>query len=157
MLRLTGERAAKRLAHWRGIASSASEQCGRTRLPQLHEVQTLRDWLAASATAAGNPASPASDTRHVVLSPAATTRWSPAAAGPTGCALVFLSGPEGGLSPTEENDAVRAGYAPVSLGVRVLRADTAPLAVLAWCGFESQPEPTEENRPNEPDPMKPIE
>jgi 16S rRNA (uracil1498-N3)-methyltransferase len=44
-----------------------------------------------------------------------------------------LSGPEGGLSPAEELAALSAGFLPVTLGPRVLRAETAPLAVLALC------------------------
>jgi 16S rRNA (uracil1498-N3)-methyltransferase len=48
-------------------------------------------------------------------------------------AVTVLSGPEGGLSPAEEACALAAGFAPVSLGPRVLRAETAPLAVLALC------------------------
>jgi 16S rRNA (uracil1498-N3)-methyltransferase len=43
-----------------------------------------------------------------------------------------LSGPEGGLTPAEEAAAVAAGYTAIGLGPRVLRADTAPLALLAW-------------------------
>ncbi len=50
-------------------------------------------------------------------------------------ALCALSGPEGGLTPTEEAAAVAAGFVPASLGPRVLRADTAPLALLAWMGL----------------------
>jgi 16S rRNA (uracil1498-N3)-methyltransferase len=48
-------------------------------------------------------------------------------------AVTVLSGPEGGLSPTEEAAALAAGFTPVTLGPRVLRAETAPLAVLAVC------------------------
>jgi 16S rRNA (uracil1498-N3)-methyltransferase len=48
-------------------------------------------------------------------------------------AVTVLSGPEGGLSPAEEAAALSAGFAPVTLGPRVLRAETAPLAVLAVC------------------------
>jgi 16S rRNA (uracil1498-N3)-methyltransferase len=47
--------------------------------------------------------------------------------------VTVLSGPEGGLSPSEELAALAAGFAPVTLGPRVLRAETAPLAVLAAC------------------------
>jgi 16S rRNA (uracil1498-N3)-methyltransferase len=43
----------------------------------------------------------------------------------------LLSGPEGGLSPAEEAQAIAAGFLPVSLGSRVLRAETAPVAVLS--------------------------
>jgi 16S rRNA (uracil1498-N3)-methyltransferase len=49
--------------------------------------------------------------------------------------LLVLSGPEGGFAAEELAAAVAAGFAPASLGARVLRADTAPLAVLAWCGL----------------------
>ena len=46
--------------------------------------------------------------------------------------LLVLSGPEGGLSPAEEQAAVEKGFEAVQLGPRILRADTAPLALLAW-------------------------
>ena len=49
--------------------------------------------------------------------------------------VVVLSGPEGGLSPAEEAAARSAGFVGVQLGPRVLRAETAPLAVLAWLGL----------------------
>jgi 16S rRNA (uracil1498-N3)-methyltransferase len=45
--------------------------------------------------------------------------------------VIVLSGPEGGLSPAEEAQAIAAGFVPVSLGNRVLRAETAPVAVLS--------------------------
>jgi 16S rRNA (uracil1498-N3)-methyltransferase len=45
--------------------------------------------------------------------------------------VTLLSGPEGGLTPAEEAQALAAGFVPVTLGPRVLRAETAPLAVLA--------------------------
>jgi 16S rRNA (uracil1498-N3)-methyltransferase len=49
--------------------------------------------------------------------------------------IVLLSGPEGGLSPSEEAEALAAGFLPVSLGLRVLRAETAPVAVLSAVGL----------------------
>jgi 16S rRNA (uracil1498-N3)-methyltransferase len=118
VLRLSGERAQKKVAHWRGVAIAASEQSGRTRVPVIEEVMPLASWLAA----------PAAADRHVVLSVRETAPWTrptPAAS------IVFLSGPEGGLGSNEEAAARAAGFTPVSLGPRVLRADTAPLAVLA--------------------------
>ena len=120
VLRLAGERAMKKVEHWRAVAVSASEQCGRTRVPQVAEVQPLAGWLAGLAAVP--------DERRWVLS----LRDGPALAfGPgAAAACCFLSGPEGGLSPTEEDAARRAGFEPVSLGARVLRADTAPLAAL---------------------------
>ena len=50
---------------------------------------------------------------------------------------MFLSGPEGGLSEAEESAALQCGFEPLSLGARVLRADTAPLAVLAALGLQA--------------------
>ena len=120
MLKLKGERADKKLAHWQGVAVAAAEQCGRNRVPVVHPAATLADWLA-------HPTAPG---QRCVLSLAPGTRaLSDAAAGSD--PLVVLSGPEGGLSPSEEALALGAGFIPVTLGPRVLRAETAPLAVLA--------------------------
>jgi 16S rRNA (uracil1498-N3)-methyltransferase len=120
VLRLAGERAQKKVEHWRGVAVAASEQSGRTRVPHVADVLTLPTWLA----------SPSADrsVRRVVLS---LRDAAPLAAEPPASAVCFLSGPEGGLSDAEESMARQAGFAPVSLGPRVLRADTAPLAALA--------------------------
>ena len=119
VLRLSGERAAKKVAHWRGVAQAACEQSGRTRVPQIAPVLSLQEWLAAL------PAELA-DTR-LLLSPRATRALPGAASTPVVC----LSGPEGGLTDAEEAAALERGFVAASLGPRVLRADTAPLAVLA--------------------------
>jgi len=120
VLKLKGERAEKKLAHWQGVAVAAAEQCGRNRVPTVHAAVTLADWLAQS-NAPG---------LRCVLSLAPGTQ--PLAQATAGDAPVWvLSGPEGGLSPAEEALALQAGFAPVTLGPRVLRAETAPLAVLA--------------------------
>ncbi len=68
------------------------------------------------------------------LSPQAALQGRPVQHGDTQ-AVHVLSGPEGGLSPAEEAAARAAGFQPVTLGPRVLRADTAPLALLAWWGL----------------------
>ncbi|HUG26598.1 16S rRNA (uracil(1498)-N(3))-methyltransferase [Piscinibacter sp.] len=118
VLRLSGERAQKKVEHWRGVAVAASEQSGRTRVPRIAEVESLSTWLRGSALP---------HTRFM-LSLRGGVPWAPDAAGPS---ALFLSGPEGGLTEAEEAAGRAAGFAPVSLGPRVLRADTAPLAVLA--------------------------
>jgi 16S rRNA (uracil1498-N3)-methyltransferase len=117
VLRLTGERAQKKQAHWQGVAIAACEQCGRNRVPVVHPVQPLASWLAGQAQPG------------LVLSLRPGTQ--PLAALAHGAAVTLLSGPEGGLSPTEENEALLRGWTPVQLGPRVLRAETAPLAALA--------------------------
>ena len=120
VLKLKGERADKKRAHWQGVAVAAAEQCGRNRVPLLHAALDLSDWLSR----------PTAEGVRCMLSLAQGTRSLSAAA--TGAApLVVLSGPEGGLSPAEEALALSSGFVPVTLGSRVLRAETAPLAVLA--------------------------
>ncbi|WP_422011594.1 16S rRNA (uracil(1498)-N(3))-methyltransferase [Roseateles sp.] len=121
VLRLAGERADKKRAHWQGVAVAAAEQSGRTVPLRVEPVQPLAAWLAAL------PA-PADDEWRGLLSPSAA---QPLAAFAQPRAL-FLSGPEGGLSDAEEEAARARGFAAVSLGPRILRADTAPLAVLSW-------------------------
>jgi 16S rRNA (uracil1498-N3)-methyltransferase len=121
VLRLSGDRADKKRSHWQGVAIAAAEQSGRTVPTRVEPVMTLAGWLAAL------PA-PADDEWRGLLSPRAAV---PLAQFPQTRAL-FLSGPEGGLSDTEEDAARARGFAGISLGPRILRADTAPLAVLSW-------------------------
>ena len=122
VLRLSGDRAVKKQSHWQSIAIAACEQCGGNRVPVVHPVVNFDTWLAISKS---------QGLRRAVLSlregSVALTPW----AAPTGQeALVFLCGPEGGLSPAEEEAARAQGFAPVSLGKRVLRSETAALAAL---------------------------
>jgi 16S rRNA (uracil1498-N3)-methyltransferase len=138
VLRLAGERAERKREHWQAIAEAACEQCGRTEVPLLHPVVALPTWLSTL-----KPAVPGAGLRLVLsLHPAARALpalpWPRAAATAADVAAVLaLSGPEGGLSPTEEAAAQAAGFTPVGLGPRVLRADTAPLALLAWFAVHS--------------------
>ena len=126
VLRLAGERADKKRAHWQAIAVAACEQCGRNRVPVIHPVQALAAWLTAhSATGERFVLSLVDGTRLVT----AAMQTAVAQAATTHDALI-LSGPEGGLSPGEEQDAMTRGFVPLSLGPRVLRAETAALAAL---------------------------
>lgn len=120
VLKLKGERADKKRSHWHGVAVAAAEQCGRNRVPVIHDACSLSEWLKA----------PTVQGQRCVLSLAAGTQPLVAVA-QTDVPLIVLSGPEGGLSPAEEAQALAEGFAPVTLGPRVLRAETAPLAVLA--------------------------
>jgi 16S rRNA (uracil1498-N3)-methyltransferase len=125
VLRLAGERAERRREHWQGIATAAAEQSGRTRVPAIAPVQELPRWLAAQRDAAS---------ARWLLGFAPDAQPLAAVALPE-AAVTVLSGPEGGLSPAEEAAARDAGFQMLSLGPRVLRADTAPLAVLASLGL----------------------
>ena len=121
VLRLSGERADKKRGHWQGVATAACEQCGRNRVPAVHAVQGLPAWLAGALPPQRLLLSLQADSVPLMQHPAARD----------GGPVIFLSGPEGGLSPAEEAAARAAGFSPVSLGARTLRAETAPLAALA--------------------------
>lgn len=115
-VRLKGEREAKKLAHWQGVAVSACEQCGRATLPTIHSPQPLAEWLAGRAEAL-----------RLVLHPATESAWRDAR-DITSAAL--LIGPEGGLSEREVARAGETGFTPLTLGPRILRTETAPVVAL---------------------------
>jgi len=115
-VRLYGQRCKKRLEHWRQIAISACEQCGRSYLPQVNPPQSLADWLASTEA----------DVK-LVLSPQAASVAQPAAP----ARLALLIGAEGGLSALEVEQSQSAGFACWQLGPRILRTETAAIAALA--------------------------
>ena len=121
VLRLSGERAEKKRLHWQGIAVAACEQCGRNRVPLVLPLASFNEWLKIQST---------KDEVRLLLSLQAGTQPLFKAVGASR-RMTFLSGPEGGLSSTEEALAVAHGFARVTLGPRVLRSETAPLTVLA--------------------------
>jgi len=139
VVRLDGERAAKRLDHWQGVAVAACEQCGRNRIPQVLPVQSLEQSLAREAAQDAVAGSPR-PLRLVLLPEAAQALTAlPPPAGP----VVFLVGAEGGLAPEESAAALAAGFTPVRLGPRVLRTETAGLAAVAamqalWGDFREE-------------------
>lgn len=137
VVRLTGDRAAKRQAHWAGVAIAAAEQSGRTRVPVVAPVTPLERWLASLS---GGPITP--DTHWLLCAPRETdtapltaiaTRLAalPSTPPTSRHTLTVLSGPEGGLSDEETCLALSSGWGATTLGPRTLRADTAPLAALA--------------------------
>lgn len=153
VLRLDGDRALKKVAHWQAVAVAAAEQCGRAVVPEIHPVMTLGAWIKAEADGAARASRPVCHRAVLSLREAVPlSGWLgelPPVASRAGVGdptrggdsqrhsderptqFVFLNGPEGGLAPAEEEAALRAGWRAVSLGRRVLRADTAPLAALS--------------------------
>ena len=125
VLRLSGERAEKKVAHWHSVAVAASEQCGGNRVPQLLPVSTLTAWLAKQ------PAAPAGTRLLLSLRPHSPGLREAVAPLAPDAPITLLSGPEGGLGPAEEEAALASGFVAVSLGQRTLRAETAALAALA--------------------------
>jgi 16S rRNA (uracil1498-N3)-methyltransferase len=124
VLRLSGERAEKKVAHWQSVAIAACEQCGGNRIPIVAPLVSLTNWLKAS------PNEPKTRLLLSLREGSTPLRMATNNIGPDSPDIVFLSGPEGGLSAIEESSAADLGFVPVSLGARVLRAETAALAAL---------------------------
>jgi 16S rRNA (uracil1498-N3)-methyltransferase len=121
IVRLDERRTQTRLAHWRQVVASACEQCGRNSVPALHPPLAMIDWFA------GLPA-PVGGELRVLMSPDASQRLSESV---RPAAVMLLAGPEGGFTDTEIDLACERGFAPVRLGPRTLRTETAALAALA--------------------------
>ncbi len=126
VLRLSGERLEKKWQHWRAVAIAACEQCGRSRVPVIHAPTTLNSYLKACE----NTPPDAHHTRLLLSLQVSTQTLAQQVA--THTAFTLLSGPEGGLSAAEEAAAQAAGFASMTLGARVLRSETAPLAALSF-------------------------
>lgn len=117
-VRLAGERLARKMRHWQQVVISACEQCGMNRVPDVMPPITFQEWLASSTA----------ETR--LIAHPGLERLDPSAI--SGARnVVLLTGPEGGFSDEELQQAVAARFVGFSLGARVLRAETAPVALLA--------------------------
>jgi 16S rRNA (uracil1498-N3)-methyltransferase len=117
-LKLSGDRAEKRAAHWQSIARAACEQCGRNRVPVVAEPISLEDWLSSPK-----------DGVRLMLHPEASKSMLEAVGSQTVIALMV--GPEGGFSEREVALAAQHGVEAVRFGPRVLRTETAGLAAVA--------------------------
>jgi 16S rRNA (uracil1498-N3)-methyltransferase len=119
VVRLSGERAEKRQAHWQGVIVAASEQSGRNRLAQLAAVEDFGRWLSRQTG------------RRILLSPRAPSRPATRSRAHDPQPVTLMVGPEGGFSQAEEDAALAAGALALSMGPRVLRTETAALAAMA--------------------------
>ena len=117
-VKLNQERQDKRLQHWHSVIISACEQCGRNRIPELHDAMSLQTWqqqLTASLKLVLDPT--AADSLATLSKPAND--------------VALLIGPEGGLSDDEINNAIKHGFCGIRLGPRILRTETAGLTALS--------------------------
>ncbi len=134
VVRLGKDKQEKKLQHWQAVVSSACEQCGRTRLPQVLEPLSLEAWLAQPAKPQNPAQHPSVQHKRLILAPGDYPRLSKAGAissATTPTALEVLIGPEGGFTDEEVAQCLQAGVEPISLGTRILRAETASVTVLA--------------------------
>ncbi len=120
VVRLDEKRAAKRLLHWRSVAASACEQCGRNRLPEIGLPGSLPALLGDFRQHAGT---------KLILRPDADETLGSAKIDDN--EVTVLIGPEGGFSDTEYENAEAAGFSAVRCGPRILRTETAAVAALA--------------------------
>jgi 16S rRNA (uracil1498-N3)-methyltransferase len=116
-VKLRGDRADRKIHHWQQIAISACEQCGRNTEPIIHPLTKLADWSQRVQAH-----------RKLVLHHREARSLSSLEQPDS---LALLIGPEGGLSKLEIEYALQAGFDALSMGPRVLRTETAPLAALA--------------------------
>lgn len=119
VVRLSGERADKRVARWQEIVISACEQSGRNTVPPVLPLVSYADALKQM---------PSEKTKLIMSLNRAQTlgQIRPASDG-----LILMIGPEGGWTQQEENQAIAAGFQAITLGTRVLRTETASLAAIA--------------------------
>lgn len=121
VLQLSGERLHKRMKHWRRIAQAASEQSGRNRIMDIAEPRTLHQHLVETADELPCTLFCHPDGMQTLAQALDATQER----------LVFLVGPEGGWSNEEQALTTRHGLIPVRFGKRVLRSETAGLALVA--------------------------
>ncbi len=118
VVKLSAERAQRRVNHWQGVVISACEQCGRNRIPEVATPLDLPHWLATQPQGL----------RVFLFAEAETTlKDLSAPVGP----VWLLAGPEGGFDPDEARLAQDNSFLPLRLGPRILRTETAALAALA--------------------------
>lgn len=118
VVRLSSDRAGRRVAHWRNVVVAACEQCGRNRVPEIAAITDLATFLGGVG----------GEGMRLLLAPEADRdlrHLEPP------LAVTLLVGPEGGLAPEERREAETSGFVSVRFGPRVLRTETAPLAAIA--------------------------
>jgi len=120
IVRLGGDKVARRQAHWQAVAVSACEQCGRNRVPEVAAIADFDAWRRSRLANAGP---------GLMLDPEAPIGLGDLPR-PEG-EITLLAGPEGGFDPAERTAALTAGFVGVRLGPRILRTETAALAALA--------------------------
>jgi len=115
-VRLKGERVEVKMNHWRKVIISACEQCGRNRLPVLNTPEPFMEWIRNHPTSLGLIADPrATQTLHELTLPSR---------------VVLMIGPEGGFSLSEVDWAIQHEFKPIRVGPRILRTETAAMAII---------------------------
>ncbi len=117
-VKLDQARSEKRIQHWQSVIISACEQSGRNRIPTILAPQSFAHWLEQSA-----------DGYRFILSPHVEQKL-PLLSLKNAEPITIVIGPEGGMSESEIQSAMRKGFLPLNLGPRVLRTETAAIAAM---------------------------
>lgn len=120
VVRLSAERAEKRLGHWQAVVVAASEQSGRNRLARVGVVDDFHHWIAQQDMH-----------KRILLSPRGEQSLSDWARRQPPQAVSLMIGPEGGFTVQEEDAAMARGALALSMGPRILRTETAGIAAVA--------------------------
>jgi 16S rRNA (uracil1498-N3)-methyltransferase len=121
--KLDERKRAKREERWKKIALAAAKQCGRSRVPEILPVCAYSEFVSRPAGRSLKLLFWENEAQHTL---------EQAHAQESGVRSVILAiGPEGGFAPEEVQLALRHGYRSVSLGRRILRAETAAVAALS--------------------------
>lgn len=120
VVRLSAERAEKKMAHWQGIIVAAAEQSGRNRLTRLAPPAAFHDWTAQHDLH-----------RRILLTPRAEQTLSQWARHQPPQAISLMIGPEGGFTEQEEEIALSRGALALGMGTRILRTETAAIAAVS--------------------------
>ena len=129
VVKLDGRKSAKKTARWQQIAESAAKQSKRMLIPNVHEVLTFREALKYAESM---------DVRLVPYELARgmqETKEILAGIEPGQSVGIFI-GPEGGFEEKEIEAAIEGGAKPITLGRRILRTETAGLAILSVLMFQ---------------------
>ena len=128
VVKLDDKKASSKISRWQAIAEAAGKQSKRAYVPLIGQVTSYKEALKDAERAdikiiPYELAEGMEDTKKVFKS------IKP------GTTVAIFIGPEGGFDETEIDEAIKAGIAPISLGKRILRTETAGMAVLAWIGY----------------------
>jgi len=117
-VKLPGDRVKNKMTHWQNIIINATEQCGRTKLTELIEPVSFSECLDLEVPGT-----------RLILHPASKQAMPAIAVDDN--QLTLMIGPEGGFSDVEVDQAIGKACLPVSLGPRILRAETAVISALS--------------------------
>ena len=122
IVKIKKEKIEKKLSHWRQVTIAACEQCGRAKVPKIHEPENIIKYLERTIESD-------KDTK-IILSPEASKSLDNIAPNIKQDIKVLI-GPEGDFTKQELDLSIQNGFSPIKIGPRILRTETAPISILS--------------------------